>query len=192
MEKSAVVSRPHPAAVRLVACLWMLAVGVMGVVFACVGYRSFRADYRRSAPETVPLDGVEALSLLPEAAERFGVASVAAALDARKQVGGYVVVTEEPGYRSTIRVCSTFSADGRRLVGMRVLSQNETEYLGARISDERFAAAFSGRKMPVKLAGSPALGAAVDGLSGSTVSAEAVVRAVNNAQKYLLAAGIVE
>lgn len=66
-----------------------------------------------------------------------------------------------------------------------MLSQHETEYLGARIATEGFAADFAGRKMPLKLADSARLGSPVDGLSGSTISAQAVVDGVNDAREFL-------
>lgn len=158
----------------------------VGVVAGSVGgYTALRAGYATPTETMVALVGAEELPVSKAQAEQYHVLSAARALDAAGQVSGYVVVTMRQGYKSEIRVQSTFTADTDTLAGMRVLSQHETEYLGARIATEGFAAAFVGRKTPLKLAESAALGAPVDGLSGSTVSAQAVVDAVNDARNFL-------
>lgn len=161
----------------------LLSVGV--VAGSAGGYAALRADYATPTETGVALVGAEELSVTSPQAEQFHVLSAARALDAAGQVSGYVVVTARQGYKSEIRVQSTFTADGDTLAWIRVLSQHETEYLGARIATEGFSADFVGRKMPLKLADSAALGAPVDGLSGSTISAQAVVDAVNDARNFL-------
>lgn len=163
----------------------MLLLSVGLVAGSAGGYAALRADYATPTETAVALVGAEELSVTSPQAEQFHVLSAARALDAAGQVSGYVVVTARQGYKSEIRVQSTFTAAGDTLAGIRVLSQHETEYLGARIATEGFAADFAGRKMPLKLADSAALGAPVDGLSGSTISAQAVVDAVNDARNFL-------
>lgn len=163
----------------------MLLLSVGLVAGSVRGYAALRAAYTEPTDTAVALAGAEELPVSPAQAEQYHVLSAARALDAAGQTGGYVVVTARQGYRSEIRVQSTFTADGSTLAGMRVLSQHETEYLGARIATESFAADFAGRKMPLKLADSAALGAPVDGLSGSTISAQAVVDAINDAREFV-------
>ena len=89
------------------------------------------------------------------------------------------------GYKSDIRVQSTFAADGETLAGIRVLSQDETEYLGSRVETAEFTSLFMGRRAPLKLRGSVTPGSPIDGLSGATISSQAVIEAVNNAYAYL-------
>lgn len=174
--------RPAP---RLVSFLIMLALTAGMVALVSAVYPALEQRWWHSENIDVPLDRMQEMTVPPDAAERYGVVSAARALDAAGGLAGYAVITERQGYASVIRVQSTFSADGQRLAGIRVLSQRETEYLGARISTEDFARGFSGRMLPLKLWGSAALGSPVDGLSGSTISAQAVVDAVNNAYAFL-------
>lgn len=148
-------------------------------------YTAARAPYLTASDLTVGMEGAQPLPEDPEGWAAYGVLSAAQAVDETGQVSGYVVITARTGYKSTIRVQTTLSADGRRVAGVKVLSQQETEYLGSRITGEGFTAGFAGRLLPVKLWPSAATGSPVDGLSGSTVSAQAVVTAVNNAYWYI-------
>lgn len=165
----------------------MLLLSVGLVAGSVWGYTALRAGYATPTETAVSLAGAEELPVSAVQTERYHVLSAARALDAAGRVSGYVVVTARQGYKSEIRVQSTFTADGATLAGIRVLSQHETEYLGARIATEGFAADFAGRRMPLKLADSARLGSPVDGLSGSTVSARAVVDGVNDAREFLRA-----
>lgn len=171
-------SRWGALGLMLVLSLGLPAVSVMS-------YERLRAPYTQAAETAVPLAGAREIPVTPAQAERYHVLSAARGLDAAGEVSGYVVVTARQGYKSEIKVQSTFTADGDTLAGIRVLSQQETEYLGARIVTEGFAAGFAGRKLPLKLAESAALGSPVDGLSGSTISAQAVVDAVNDARSFI-------
>ncbi len=125
------------------------------------------------------------LSVSAAQRERYGVVSAAEVTDAAGETAAYTVVTEIRGYKSTLRIRSTFTAKNLILAKMEVLAQEETEYLGERIATEGFAAAFVGRQMPLKLWGSAANASPVDGLTGATVSSQAVVDAVNNAYRYV-------
>ena len=150
-------------------------------------YTAVRAPYLIPDAVAVQTAGAQALAVDKGQLARYGVVSAAEALDADGHISGYVLISEQQGYKSVIRVQSTFTPDGAHLAGVRVLSQNETEYLGDRIAAEGFTMPFAGRTLPVKLWGSAALGSPVDGLSGSTISVSAVVTAVNNAHAFLRA-----
>ena len=163
----------------------MLVLSLGALAAALAGYEAIRAPYAQSVETAVPLAGAEEMPVSLDEAQRYHVLSAARGLDAAGRVSGYVVVTARQGYKSEIKVQSTFTADGDTLAGIKVLSQQETEYLGARIVTEGFAAGFAGRKLPLKLAESAALGSPVDGLSGSTISAQAVVDAVNDARSFI-------
>ncbi len=171
---------------------WLALVGMTAVslslwMLSGAWYTTARAAYLTPSDTAVPMAGARPLEERPDLQAAYGVLSAAAALDGNGTVTGYVLITAKTGYKSTIRVQSTFTADGKRLAAIRVLSQNETEYLGTRVASESFTAGFAGRRLPVKLWPSAALASPVDGLSGSTVSAQAVVTAVNNAHQYLKA-----
>lgn len=175
---------------RTVALLLMLAVSVGVVMLAGFWYRSARAAYLTPNDAVVPLIGAEALSVSEQDKTVYGVESAAQALDADGRAVGYVIVTTVRGYKSAIRIQSTFTADRQTLAAIRVLSQDETEYLGSRIQSAGFTALFEGRLAPVKLWGTATKGSPVDALSGSTISSQAVVDAVNNAYAYLQTAAV--
>lgn len=171
---------------RLAATLVMLAVSVGAVALSGFWYANARAAYL--SPEgvaAVPSDRAEAVVVGEQDKTDYGVESAAQFLGADGSPLGYVIVSAVHGYKSVIRVESTFAADGQTLVGIRVLSQDETEYLGTRIRSEEFTALFEGRRLPMKLWSAATKGSPIDALSGSTVSSQAVVDAVNNAYAYL-------
>ncbi len=171
---------------RLLAFLLMLAVSV-GTVFAAEEwYNAARADYLTPAEGvTVPLSVARAIPLTAQEKQAYRVETAAQAEDVAGQVTGYLIITTVRGYKSDIRVQSTFAADGETLAGIRVLSQNETEYLGTRVESVDFTSLFAGRLAPMKLWGTATKGSPIDAISGSTVSSQAVVDAVNHAYAFL-------
>ncbi len=174
----------YKAAPRWLAGLTMLAVSLALWLATPVAYGALRRDFLTAADTAVVMTDARELAAAEEQMTRYGILSAAAALDG-ETVSGYVVMVATQGYKSVIRLQTTFEADGQRLAAVRVVSQDETEYLGDRIASPSFTEGFVGRRMPVKLWGSAALGSPVDGLSGSTVSAEAVVKGVNAAHAFL-------
>ena len=178
--------RRYRGARRLLATLLMLAVSVGTVFAAAVWYNTARKDYLIAVDGVVVAQSmVRAMPVTAQDKETYRVESAAQAQDAAGQVTGYLIVTSARGYKSDIRVQSTFAADGRTLAGIRVLSQNETEYLGTRVESGDFTALFAGRLAPMKLWGTATSGSPIDAISGSTISSQAVVDAVNNAYAYL-------
>lgn len=174
---------PNPT--RLMSAALMLAVSVLLWMVAGVWYTAARRPYLVAADTTVSLEGARQLEADEGLLAEYGVLSAAETLDSNGAPGGYVVIVARTGYKSVIRAQVTFSADASRVAAVRILSHNETEYLGDRIASDSFTGGFAGRLLPVKLWQSAALGSPVDGLSGSTVSAQAVVEAVNNAHAFL-------
>ena len=171
---------------RLLATLLMLAVSVGTVFAAAVWYHTARADdIPPAGGVVVPLSVARVLPITAQEKDTDRVESAAQAEDAAGQVTGYLIITSARGYKSDIRVQSTFAADGETLAGIRVLSQDETEYLGTRVESADFTSLFLGRRAPMKLWGTATLGSPIDAISGSTVSSQAVVDAVNNAYAYL-------
>ena len=172
---------------RLLSFLLMLLGGVGIILGGSAWYTAARQSQLSVHQTAVSLAGAQALPVTAQQQEHYGVLSAAQALDAAGNPTGYAVVVQRTGYKSPIRLQVLLTADGRTLAGIRVLSQDETEYLGARIANESFAAGFAGRQLPVKLWTSAATGSPVDGLTGSTISAQAVVDAVNGAAAYVQA-----
>lgn len=172
---------------RLLSFLLMLLGGVGIILGGSAWYTAARQPQLSVHQTAVSLAGAQALPVTAQQQEHYGVLSAAQALDAAGNPTGYAVVVQRTGYKSPIRLQVLLTADGRTLAGIRVLSQDETEYLGARIANESFAAGFAGRQLPVKLWTSAAAGSPVDGLTGSTISAQAVVDAVNGAAAYVQA-----
>lgn len=170
---------------RWLAALVMLLISVGLVVLSAWLYTTLRRPYLTSHPTAVAVTGAAPLAVSEEEMTPYGVLSAAHALDEGGNPNGFVVVAAQQGYKSVIRVQCTFTADGSTLAAMRVVSQNETEYLGERVASESFAAPFAGRLLPVKLWTDAAMGSPVDGLTGSTISAQAVVDAVNNAHRFI-------
>ena len=174
---------PRPS--RLASATLMLAVSVLLWMVAGVWYTAARRPYLVAEDTAVSLEGARELEADEALLAEHGVLSAAETLDSTGGPDGYVVIVARTGYKSVIRAQVTFSADGSRVAAVRILSQNETEYLGNRIASDNFTDGFAGRLLPVKLWQSAAVGSPVDGLSGSTVSAQAVVEAVNSAHAFL-------
>ena len=169
---------------------WLSLVGMLMVAVGLValsgwGYTAARRPWLTTHPAGVSVAATVPLEVDPLQMAACGVASAARTLDAAGRPTGYVVVVTRQGYKSLLRLQCTFTADGTTLVGLTVLSQDETEYLGNRIASESFTAGFSGRLLPVKLWTTAAPGSPVDGLTGSTVSAQAVVDGVNAAYELV-------
>ena len=178
--------RRYHGAHRVLAALLMLAVSVATVFAAGVWYTAARAEFLTAAEGvTVPLSVARVLSVTQEERAMYRVESAAQAEDTAGQVTGFLIITSARGYKSDIRVQCTFAADGKTLAGIRVLSQDETEYLGTRVESTEFTGLFMGRRAPMKLWGSAAYGSPIDAISGSTVSSQAVVDAVNHAYAFL-------
>ena len=174
--------RPAP---RLSSLMAMLTATLILVLTVMLVYPALQRRWWEREEIAVPAAGAAPIPVTAEQAARYGVVSAARLTDEQGRLSDYLLITERQGYASAIRVQSTFSASADRLVNIRVLSQRETEYLGARIASERFAADFNFRRLPVKLWESAVRGSPVDGLSGSTVSAQAVVDAVNGGYDFL-------
>ncbi len=173
--------RRYRTARRWPTVLLMAAVSVGVVLLAGWAYPALRAEYLTPPTETaVTVDGATPIPVTPATLTSFGAQAVF------RTPEGYVAVeTTVRGYKSDIRVRSVFSPDGQTLVSLRVLAQNETEYLGERVQTAAFAAQFAGRRGPFKLWQAATVGSPIDALSGATVSSQAVVDAVNNAYALL-------
>ena len=171
---------------RWVAFVVMLAISVGLVPLASVCYNTARADALTAAEDVrVTIGDVQALELTAQEKDTYHVGFAARLKDFTGNLTGYAVVTTVRGYKSDISVQTTFAADGKTIATMEVLKQDETEYLGTRVETPEFTSLFTGRLAPIKLWGTATLGSPIDAISGSTVSSQAVVDAVNYAYAFL-------
>ena len=174
---------------RWLSLLGMAALAVALVALAGGWYTAARRPWLTVHPVDIPTAVEEPLKITPAHTATYGVSAAARLVDRMGRPAGYTVVVTRQGYKSPIRLRCTFSADGQTLAAVTVLSQDETEYLGSRITEESFTESFAGRRLPMKLWTTAAPGSPVDGLSGSTVSAQAVVDGVNQAHRFLVDEG---
>ncbi len=111
---------------------------------------------------------------------------VYAAYDDDGSLRGYAITGEGAGFQDTIRLIFGFDPAARNVVGMQVLESRETPGLGDRIyKDADFVGGFRALSpdpevMLVKK-GSKSAPNEVDGITGATISAKAVVRIINGA-----------
>jgi electron transport complex protein RnfG len=90
------------------------------------------------------------------------------------------------GYGGDIEVLTAFDLEGKKILGVKTLSQKETKGLGARVADdsEPFIKQFAGMSYEGGVA-LRAAGGAVDTMSGATISSTAFTGAVNRAAALL-------
>ncbi len=103
-----------------------------------------------------------------------GVASVYRVTSGTGGEDSYCILSKAVGYGGDVELLVGFSCDGV-ISGVKVLSASgETPGIGQQITEEEFLARFGGLS-------SNAVGTAIDGISGATVSSTAAVKAVNGA-----------
>jgi RnfABCDGE-type electron transport complex G subunit len=92
-----------------------------------------------------------------------------------------VRVIEGPGWGGKIRLMVMADLVTHKIFGVRILHHSEAPGLGAAISEERFFGQFSGLLAPqgVRIVPFKSGDGEIDGITGATVSARAVVKLVN-------------
>lgn len=169
---------------------WLVSLAVMLVLSACVIVGTIfitkAVDKKANAP--VELDfTISSTAPMNVEANELNVTSVEKALDASGNTVAYVITGTTVGYNqeSPIEMATTVTADAGVVCGIDILHQEETEYLGVRIVEDSFKNQFTNRKLPMKANGSMSKGSSVDMIARSTVSSQAVIDGVNNAQEYV-------
>ncbi len=116
----------------------------------------------------------------------FNVTGVENAFDKKGNLVGYVIKTKTTGYNAEVPIetATTVTKDGKYVVGIDILKQEETEYLGVRIQTDDFKNQFKSRKLPVASSSTIEKGSKVDVIAKSTLSSDAVITAVNDAGEY--------
>lgn len=171
---------------------WLIPFAIMlvisvGVVFGSV---AIQKAVTQANNQPVATDfTITSTTPMAVAENELGITGVEKAFDSTNNVVAYVIKQQAIGYNqeSPIEMASTITADGNVVCGIEIISQEETEYLGVRIMEDSFTNQFKGKKLPLKGAGSIVKGSEVDLIARSTVSSQAVVDAVNNAQEYVAA-----
>jgi len=106
---------------------------------------------------------------------------------ADKTTIGYAFTAEGRGYGGPIDILIGLKPDNKTLQGIRIISQQETPGLGAKIVEASFLDQFNGVSVDqVKLARN---GGKIDAITGATISSTAVVKGVRNAIEQRLGKG---
>lgn len=173
---------------------WIISLVIMIVLCAAVIFGSkalydfANKKYTEPVEISFTIDSTKDLDITGTNASNYSVTAAKEAYDANGELVAYVVEGTTIGYNqsSPIEMSTIISADGTLVCGVDVLKQEETEYLGVRIETDAFKNQFKGRYLPVVASTSTDKGSKIDTIAGSTVSSEAVIDAVNNAQGFVV------
>ncbi len=178
---------------------WIISLVVMIVLSAGVIFATISADnlankkYREIYDLSYNVASSESVALVSASAGEYGITAVEKQLDASGNVIGFLVSGTTVGYNAEvpIEMTATITADGQYVVGIDILKQEETEYLGVRIQGDDFKNQFKGRLLPVVSSVGNDKGSNIDVLAKSTISSEAVINGVSNAVEYLKATNLI-
>lgn len=178
---------------------WIISLVVMIVLSAGVIFTTISADnlankkYREIYDLSYNVASSESVALVSASAGEYGITAVEKQLDASGNVIGFLVSGTTVGYNAEvpIEMTATITADGQYVVGVDILKQEETEYLGVRIQGDDFKNQFKGRLLPVVSSVGNDKGSNIDVLAKSTISSEAVINGVSNAVEYLKATNLI-
>ncbi len=142
--------------------------------------------YTNSQPVNFTIDQTKEF-VLPASAEDDHVQAAAFCYDASGKLVAYTVETWEYGFNAEVPIVirSTISADGTLLAGIEIVSEKESEYYGDRISEKYYPDRFVGRTFPLLLSSQSGRGSHVDALSGATFTSNAVMRAIDDAHRFV-------
>lgn len=172
---------------------WIISLAIMivlcvGVIFASKAiYNLANEKYNKPVEIGFTIASEEDMDISSMNKDNYGVTAVKGAYDAGGNLVAYIVSGTTTGYNTSvpIEMSTIISADGTLVCGMDILKQEETEYLGVRIETDAFKNQFEGRYLPVVKAGGTDKGSTIDVLSNSTISTQAVIDGVNNAQAFV-------
>ncbi len=167
----------------------MLAISVAVVFGSEAIYGSANKKYTEPVEVDFTVASTQEIDITGTDASDYNITAVEEAYDAAGTLVGYVVKGTTTGYNAEepIEMATTVSADGTLVLGIEILKQKETEYLGERIATDEFQSQFTGRYLPVVITGDTAKGSPIDAVSKATISSKAVVDGVNQAQAFVLA-----
>lgn len=173
----------------LISLVIMLAISVAVVFGSEAIYGSANKKFTEPVEVDFTIASTQEIDITGTNAGDYQVTAVEEAYDSAGTLVGYVVKGTTVGYNAEepIELATTISADGSLVLGIDVLSQKETEYLGEKIATDAFKGQFTGRYLPVVITGDTAKGSPIDAVSKATISSKAVVDGVNRAQEFVLA-----
>ncbi|MBI4881497.1 MAG: FMN-binding protein [Planctomycetes bacterium] len=120
----------------------------------------------------------------PAGVDAKGLERVFLGLDAASRPVGFAMVSGEPGFQDTVRLIFGCDAEGRTLLGMKVLESKETPGLGDKIEKSApFISQFKGAAAPivgVKAGDGSGKAEEIDMITGATISSKTVIRIINN------------
>ena len=166
---------------------WLISLVVMivlcvGVIFGSKALYDFA---NRKYNEPVDIDFTIAsttdIDISSMNADTYGVTSAKEAYDESGNLVAYIIEGTTIGYNTSVPI------EMSTMCGIDILHQEETEYLGVRIEESSFKDQFTGRYLPVVISGGSEKGSGIDAIARSTVSSQAVVDGVNNAQNFVTA-----
>lgn len=171
---------------------WLISLAVMLFLSGAVILLSDRVSaavyypYTHSQEVGFTVDQTKEFAL-PASAEDYHVNAADFCYDASGKLVAYTVETWEYGFNSEVPIVirSTISADGTLLAGIEVVSEKESEYYGDRISEKYYPDRFTGRTFPLLLSSQSGRGSHIDGLAGATFTSNAVMRAIDNAHRFV-------
>lgn len=169
---------------------WIISVVVMIVLSVGVIFGTYAIDNAVNGKNNEPVAIDFTIEKTEETAvqtNEYDVTSVEKAFDKNGNVVAYVISSSVIGYNQEvpIEMTTTITADAGVVCGIEILKQEETEYLGVRIMEEGFKNQFNGKRLPLKSKADITKGTSIDLIARSTVSSQAVLDGVNNAQKYV-------
>ncbi len=173
---------------------WLISLAVMivlcaGVIFGSKALYDFaNKKYLEPVEISFTIDSTKDLDISGTNASNYSVTAAKEAYDASGKLVAYVVEGTTVGYNqeSPIEMSTIISADGTLVCGIDIIKQEETEYLGVRIAADPFKNQFDGRYLPVVASTSSDKGSKIDVIAKSTISSQAVIDAVNNAQGFVV------
>jgi len=161
--------------------LWRMSLLLMAVCAIAAGCLSYVYSLTKPRIEKqAELEKIQALKEVMPDATRFDTDTVPDRWIAYKgdRKIGFVIEVSASGYGGPIRII--FGVDeNKKITKIKILQQNETPGLGARIKEDKFLAQFCGKgKGEARLKKDDALNGKIDALSGATISSRAVADAV--------------
>lgn len=173
---------------------WLISLVVMivlcvGVIFGSKALYDFaNKKYLEPVEVTFTIDSTKDLDITGTNASNYSVTAAKEAYDANGQLVAYVIEGTTIGYNqeSPIEMSTIISADGTLVCGIDIIKQEETEYMGVKIATDAYKNQFKGRYLPVVASTSSDKGSKIDVIAKSTISSQAVIDAVNNAQGFVV------
>lgn len=175
----------NPKSLKWIISLVIMLVLSAGVIFGTITINKI-ANEKNSQPVEINFT-IASTKPSTVVENELGVTGVEEAFDAQGNKVAYVIKQQVVGYNqeSPIEMQTTITADANVVCSIEILKQEETEYLGVRICEDGFKNQFNGKKLPVKGSTSLSKGSSVDLIARSTISSQAVVDGINNAQEYI-------